>query len=103
MRAQKVKATYSLDSDTVRRLDRLARIWNTSKSDALRRAINAAAAAVLPSSPHGDDAPTGDAIRLKLQALTDLQRSVTISRPDAEEWAHRVREERHAWARGRKP
>jgi predicted nucleic acid-binding protein/predicted RNase H-like HicB family nuclease len=101
MRPQKVKATYSLDSDTVRRLDRLARIWNTSKSGALRRAIDDAAAASLPVSPHRDDAPTDDEIRLKLQALSDLQSSATLSRPDAEEWARRVSEERRAWAKRR--
>jgi hypothetical protein len=34
-----VKSTYSLDVDTVRELDAVARRWRVSKSEALRRAI----------------------------------------------------------------
>ena len=38
-----VKSTYSLDVETVRQLEELAKRWNTSKSGALRRAIQSAA------------------------------------------------------------
>ena len=39
-----VKATYSLDVNTVKALERMAKRWAVSKSEALRRAIRAAAA-----------------------------------------------------------
>lgn len=38
-----VRSTYSPDLDTARRLDSLDALWTTSKSGALRRAIEAAA------------------------------------------------------------
>lgn len=44
-----IKATYSLDPDTVRLLERTARRWRVSKSEALRRAIRAAALADMPN------------------------------------------------------
>ena len=40
MAIPKIKATYSLDEPTVRRLEEIARKWETSKSDALSRLIN---------------------------------------------------------------
>jgi hypothetical protein len=48
-----VKATYSLDPGTVCRLEEIARHWGVSKSEALRRAIRAAAVgpAAGPSEP----------------------------------------------------
>ena len=38
-----IRSTYALDVETVQMLDRLARQWAVSKSEALRRAIRAAA------------------------------------------------------------
>ncbi len=38
-----IKSTYSLDVETVRTLEAIARRWNVSKSEALRRAIRGAA------------------------------------------------------------
>ena len=38
-----IKSTYSLDVETVRMLESLARRWNVSKSEVLRRAIRSAA------------------------------------------------------------
>ena len=61
-----VKATYSLDVDTARALEEMAKRWEVSKSEALRRAIRAAAQ-TLP--PKGERA---------LQALDDLQRALTL-------------------------
>jgi hypothetical protein len=43
MAIPKIKATYSLDEGTVRKLAEIARKWETSKSDALSRLINQAA------------------------------------------------------------
>jgi predicted transcriptional regulator len=37
-----IRSAYALDRETVSRLDNLARQWNVSKSEALRRAIRAA-------------------------------------------------------------
>ena len=38
-----IKSTYSLDVESVRALDDLARRWQVSKSEALRRAIRSEA------------------------------------------------------------
>ena len=54
MTIHRIKGTYSLDAGTVRELDRLARRWKTSKSEALRRAIRAAAAAESRREGGGD-------------------------------------------------
>jgi hypothetical protein len=75
-----IKATYSLDPETVRLLERTARRWSVSKSEALRRAIRAAANADLP-----DD---GEA------ALNRLQEAAALTSATAKQWAQRAREER---------
>ena len=90
MSAPKIKATYSLDADTIRHLEQLADIWDTSKSEALRRAIR---------SCHVP-ADRGDArteSQRKLNAFHALQKSMNLTKLDAEAWAHQVREERHGW------
>ena len=38
------KATYSLDSETLEKLNRLSHRWQVSKTEALRRALHQAAA-----------------------------------------------------------
>ena len=43
MAIPKIKSTYSLDVETVRTLESLARRWNVSKTEVVRRAIRAAA------------------------------------------------------------
>jgi hypothetical protein len=43
-----VKITYVFDVETVRTLEDLARRWNVSKSEALRRAIRASSAQTPP-------------------------------------------------------
>jgi hypothetical protein len=75
-----IKATYALDVDTVRSLEQTARRWKVSKSEALRRAIRAAA-----HSAPGDDAT---------RALEELQRLLNLSGSKAEGWARRVHGER---------
>lgn len=88
-----IKSTYSLDLETVRALERIARRWRVSKSEALRRAIRAASGDV-------EAMGTGDA----LAALDRLQRSVGLSRSGARAWSERVRVERRTSAsRRRKP
>ena len=81
-----VKSTYSLDVETVRRLDELAKRWNTSKSGALRRAIQSAAKQA--RSDH-DEA---------LDALDRLQALLALDRESARAWADEVRQERRAAA-----
>ena len=81
-----VKSTYSLDVETVRQLDSLAKRWNTSKSGALRRAIRAAAEQTLPAENEG------------LDALDRLQRLLALDRGSATVWEVRTRQERRAGA-----
>jgi predicted transcriptional regulator len=76
-----IRTTYALDEDTVRRLESLARQWNVSKSEALRRAIRAAdAASVTPDA--------------RLSALDELQASMGLTRTRAQAWVREVRSER---------
>ena len=79
-----VKATYSLDVETVKALERMARRWSVSKSEALRRAIRAAAA---------DEVPDG---RRNLARLDELQRKVALDPAKASRWVRDVRAERAA-------
>lgn len=80
-----IKSTYSLDIETMRALETLARRWNVSKSEVLRRAIKAAAAedATRESGP--------------LSALDRLQTSVRERAVDMERWREDVEAERRAW------
>lgn len=83
-----VKATYSLDEETVRTLDHLAQRLRVPKSEALRRAIHHLA--------HQDLAP-GD---VEIAALDELQLRLGLTMREAESWASRVRRERLASSRG---
>jgi predicted transcriptional regulator len=88
-----VKSTYSLDVDTVRKLDQLAAHWHIPKSEALRRAIHLAAR---------DQAATGAS---PLRALEELQKRVKarFTKREIESWAVETRRERmksserHEW------
>ncbi len=40
MPAETIRTTYALRSETVRKLDRLAKRWHTNRSEALRRVID---------------------------------------------------------------
>lgn len=84
-----IRSTYSLDADTVRKLQEIARRWGVSKSEALRRAIRKAAGqrATLRRSPN--------------QALEELQRSLGLRAGSARAWVRRVRQERQASRRER--
>ena len=75
-----IRTTYALDRETTNRLESLARQWNVSKSEALRRAIRLADARTSPKS--------------RLAALDALQASMRLSRPKAESWVRDVRRER---------
>ena len=79
-----VRSTYSLDLDTVRRLEDLAKLWNTSKSGALRRAIKVASEQARPASNE------------KLEALDQLQQLLALDVESAAEWCREVEQERRA-------
>jgi hypothetical protein len=79
-----IKSTYVMDVETAEALDRIARRWKVSKSEALRRAIRAAAEQPPPEP--------GEA----LQALDQLQRSLRLTPARSRAWAQGVRRERRA-------
>lgn len=79
-----IKSTYALDVETVRKLEEMAREWNVSKSEALRRAIRAAAA---QKPPRGQDA---------VDALERLQGALGLTASRAKAWSRRAHAERRA-------
>ncbi len=82
-----IKSTYSLDPETVATLEKLARHWRVSKSEALRRTIRTAAAREIGE---GNGA---------LQALDLLQRSLGLTPAQARSWASGSRAERRSASR----
>ena len=84
-----IKSTYSLDVETVRTLESLARRWNVSKSEVLRRAIRAAAKEESTRASR------------KLAALDKLQASMKARGVDFAAWEREVRFTRDASSRER--
>ncbi len=84
MAVTSIKSTYSLDVETVATLEEIAARWGVSKSEALRRAIRAAARKA-PRREQG-----------ALQAFEALQASLQLSAADADAWNRRIRAERRA-------
>lgn len=78
-----VKATYALDIASVKALEKIARRWAVSKSEALRRAINAAAAE-RPSPQQ------------RIAALERLQAELALTPEAARAWEREIRAERRA-------
>lgn len=91
MATSTVKSTYSLDIETVRKLEEMARRWDVSKSEALRRAIRAAA----------DQEP--EAPQQPLRALDRLQDALALTDESAARWERRVTRERRAASRRLEP
>jgi hypothetical protein len=87
MATMTIKGTYSLDVETVRRLEAMARRWKVSKSEALRRAIRAASEQDLPEG--------GEAI----EALDQLQESLGLDDGAARRWENDTRTERRESSR----
>ena len=79
-----IKSTYSLDVETVRTLEALARRWNVSKTEVLRRAIRAAA---------GDE---NQHVKSKLEALDRWQTSLKAQGVDFTAWEREAQAERRA-------
>jgi hypothetical protein len=94
MAVTKIKATYSLDVEAVEGLERLAKVWDVPKSEALRRAIAMAA----------ERCAAGDSRATAL--LDEIQRCmgsgpVGSAKDLAERWLAESRAERMASARNR--
>jgi hypothetical protein len=81
MAIPKIKGTYTLDTETVRALEGMARRWGVSKSEALRRAIQTTAQQSTLS---------------QLEALNKLQKSLNLTPARARAWVRRSRAERRA-------
>jgi hypothetical protein len=83
MASPRIKATYSLDAQTMRVLERMATRWGVSKSEALRRAIRASArlASEVPEP---------------MTALAAAQAAADLDAKKAAAWLRRVRQERRA-------
>lgn len=84
-----IKSTYSLDVETVRALEGMARHWNVSKSEALRRAIRSTVARLEPEEAGA------------LRALDRLQEKLELSEADRRRWEHDSVAERKAAAEHR--
>ncbi len=84
-----VKATYSLDVESVGSLGRLAEVWGVPKSEALRRVIRMAA------EQHAEI----DSGRTRV--LDELQRSLGLAEHAANAWIERSNRERAASAHAR--
>ncbi|MDB4913757.1 MAG: hypothetical protein JWM95_1401 [Gemmatimonadetes bacterium] len=87
MATPKIKATYFLDEPTVRKLEELARKWETSISDVLSRLVNEGAS----------DEEEAE-VKRKLDALDQYQKSMSHLTPaEIEEWQRESYEIRHSW------
>jgi gamma-glutamylcysteine synthetase len=86
MAIPKIKATYLLDPETVRAIERMAQRWRVSKSEALRRVIRATA----------KSGPTE--AKQALAALDRLQRLLALTPSGARRWLGTARAERRAWS-----
>ena len=72
-----------MDMETMRRIDNLARRWDVSKSEVLRRALRIADEQSARSE--------------RVEALKQLQVSMDLSRERVEDWVADIRAERDAW------
>jgi len=89
MATMTIKSTYSLDVESVRALEALARRWSVSKSEVLRRAIKAAA----EEDAARDDGPLG--------ALDRMQTVVRERSVDLGAWEREVVAERRTQREGK--
>lgn len=97
MAIPRIKATYSLDVETVEALDRLASAWETSKSEVLRRLIRERA--TVPGYAPVATAMSG--AKAKLAALDQLQKSMALTPAAAAAWKRENRAMRRASSRHR--
>jgi hypothetical protein len=86
MATQIIRSTYALDVETMQALERLARRWNVSKSEALRRAIRAA------------EGVPPDSASARLQAFERLQQALRLTPATARAWSQDATRARRAWS-----
>ena len=84
MATPKIKATYSLDVETVDELERLASRWQTSKSDVIRRLVRQGAAS------------TSAEANRRIAALDRAQKALGLTQASADAWVREVRAIRKA-------
>jgi predicted transcriptional regulator len=75
-----VKSTYSLDHNTLKKLRQLARSWQVSKTEVVRRAISAAAERELPIPSEK-----------RMAAIDALRKSMRGRGVDFERWKREIR------------
>jgi hypothetical protein len=75
-----VSATFSLDPESLKKLTELARSWQVSKSEALRRAILSVASPKPPIRTHK-----------RMAALHSLRKSMRDRGVDFEKWQRELR------------
>lgn len=75
------KSTYSLDPETLERLERLARRWQVSKTEVIRRAV----AKVDSGVPSADE---------RIAALHELQRLTEERGIDLKKWQRTIKDGR---------
>ena len=80
-----IRSTFALDRETVAALDRLAEKWGVSKSEALRRIVDAAARV-----------EEVDTAADALAALKELHARRVLTKEQAEAWIRELRAEREA-------
>lgn len=80
------KTSCRLEPEAIEALDRLAKTWKVSRSDALRRA---ALAALPPAEPELSPEE-------KIEAFKQLQASMNLSPAAARRWLREIRAERRA-------
>lgn len=78
-----VKATYSLDRSSLATLNRLARRWQVSKTEVLRRALKHAAEKETQPTPEE-----------RVAALHELQRRFAERKVDFDKWQRDVKRSR---------
>jgi hypothetical protein len=76
-----IKSTYVLDLESAEALERLAREWDVSKSEALRRVLKGAVVA-----PRAN----------RVAVFRQMQQAAGLSRAQADRWSASVRAERRA-------
>jgi hypothetical protein len=82
-----IKATYTLDPDTVRALEAMARRLGVSKSEALRRAIH-----IADRSGRRGRRDRADEADPRLAALDRLQKRMALTPEAVEAWVEEARQ-----------
>lgn len=83
MAKKTIRSTFALDPEAVAALDRLSTKWGMSKSETVRRLIEAAARV-----------EEVDASSKALSALDDLQTALALTDDQADAWVREIREMR---------